>query len=435
MRHSRWISILTALGCLIAYPVLADVSSALSDAGIEVHGFAEYRYGMRTQTDSLEDDISLNEARLQLDALCYHDLFTAELKGDLLYDDTVDNLEDIHLETGKGFFDLRQANVLFSPLDWMDVKLGRQVLTWGTGDLVFINDLFPKDWQSFFLGRDDEYLKAPSDALFVSLFPAFAGIDIAYTPRFDADRHISGEHISYWNGQQLAGEDSVLNTEPPDDWFTDDELAVRVYRNVGAYEMALYGYYGFWKSPGGMNPMTGKWLFPELAVYGASARGPLGGGIANVEAGYYDSGDDRDGDDPFINNSESRLLVGYEQEMAKDLTVGVQYYVEHMMEYDAYIDALDAMSMPTNSARDEDRHTVTLRVTWMLMNQNLILSCFTRYSPSDEDVYVKPVATYKVSDHWQASLGADLFAGSEDYTFLGQFENNSNIHASLRCSY
>ena len=436
MRNSRWIPILTILGCLIGYPVSADLSSALlSNADIEVNGFGEYRYGMRTQTDPTEDDISLNEARLQLDALWYHDLFTAELKGDLLYDAMANNLEDINLETGKGFFDLRQANVLFSPLSWMDVKLGRQVLTWGTGDLVFINDLFPKDWQSFFLGRDDEYLKAPSDALFVSLFPAFASIDIAYMPRFDADRYITGERLSYWNGQSVVGQNSILETERPDDWFVDDEFAARIYRNLNGYEVAGYGYHGFWKSPGGMDPVTGKWLFPELAVYGASARGPIGGGIGNLETGYFDSGDDRNGNDPFINNSEARLLVGYEREVVKDLTVGVQYYIEHMMDYDSYIDALEAISMPTNTAYDEDRHTVTLRVTWMLMNQNLILSCFTRYSPSDEDVYVKPVATYKVSDHWQASLGADIFAGSDNYTFLGQFEDNSNIHASLRCSY
>ncbi|MFW6031595.1 MAG: hypothetical protein ACOC9T_03300, partial [Myxococcota bacterium] len=32
----------------------------------------------------------------------------------------------------------------------------------GTGDLVFLNDLFPKDWRSFLLGRDLDYLKAPS---------------------------------------------------------------------------------------------------------------------------------------------------------------------------------------------------------------------------------------------------------------------------------
>jgi hypothetical protein len=407
----------------------------LEDAGLHTHGFFDYRYGMRAQTDTLEDDSSLNELRFQMDSVWYLDMLTAQLKFDLLYDDVAKDRDDVDLETGHGFFDLRQANILFSPLSWTDVKIGRQVLTWGTGDLVFINDMFPKDWQSFFLGRGDEYLKAPSDALFVSLFPSFANIDIAYTPRFDADRHITGERISYWNGQSIAGQNSVLDTKRPDDWFDDDEIAVRIYRNVRAYELALYLYRGFWKSPGGMNPTTGKWLFPELAVYGISTRGPLAGGIANIEAGYYYSADDRDGNDPLINNSEVRFLAGFERELAKDLTVRVQYYLEHMMDYEAYEQSLVAMAIPIDTALDEDRHTLTLRVTWMLMNQNLSLSCFTRYSPSDKDVYLKPSVTYKVSDRWQASIGANLFAGSDDYTFLGQFENNSNIHASLRFSF
>lgn len=435
MKRAIQVSMITV--CLYAGVALGAPGwiDSLNDAGLETHGFLDYRYGIRTQNDPAEDDSSLNELRLQLDNVWYRDLFTAQLKADLVYDDLADNRDDIDLETGDGFFDLRQANVLFSPLSWMDVKLGRQVLTWGTGDLVFINDMFPKDWQSFFLGRDDEYLKAPSDALFVSLFPSFANIDIAYTPRFDADRHITGERISYWNGQAVVGQDSVLNTDRPDDWFTDDELAARLYRNVGGYEVALYGYHGFWKSPGGMDPVSGQWLFPELAVYGASTRGSLAGGIFNVEAGYYDSVDDRDGDDPFINNSESRLLLGFEREAVKDLTIGVQYYLEHMMDYDAYRTALDAAGMPTDTARDEDRHTLTLRITWLLMNQNLIVSCFTRYSPSDEDVYVKPSVTYKVSDHLMASIGGNMFAGDEEHTFLGQFEDNSNVYTSLRCSY
>ena len=41
--------------------------------------------------------------------------------------------------------DLRMASLTFSPADWMDVRVGRQVLTWGTGDLLFLNDLFGDD--------------------------------------------------------------------------------------------------------------------------------------------------------------------------------------------------------------------------------------------------------------------------------------------------
>jgi hypothetical protein len=84
--------------------------------------------------------------------------------------------------TEKGEFDPREAWVFVSPLDAVDIKMGRQVLTWGTGDLVFLNDLFPKDWQSFFLGRDSEYLKAPSDALKFSFFTGLANLDLVYTP-------------------------------------------------------------------------------------------------------------------------------------------------------------------------------------------------------------------------------------------------------------
>ncbi len=35
---------------------------------------------------------------------------------------------------------------------WLDLRLGRQIITRGVGDLVFINDVFPKDWSAFFPG-------------------------------------------------------------------------------------------------------------------------------------------------------------------------------------------------------------------------------------------------------------------------------------------
>ena len=46
--------------------------------------------------------------------------------------------------------------------------------------------------------------------------------------------------------------------------------------------------------------------------------------IANAEFGYYDSRDDSNGSNPLIRNSEWRVLVGYEQEIAPELTGGVQ---------------------------------------------------------------------------------------------------------------
>ncbi len=406
------------------------ISAAAFAADVELHGFVDSRYGMRTQNDPNKGDKTLEELRLQLNSVWYQDLFTATVRSDFLYDGVANNHDRIDLETGEGPVDLREANVQFTPADWMDVKAGRQILTWGTGDMLFVNDLFPKDWKSFFAGRDEEYLKAPSDALFMSFFPAFASIDVAYTPRFDADRFIDGERFSYWNGTALTGAD--LQTDKPDNWFTDDEIAARIYRNVGSYELAAYGYDGFWKTPQGFDPVSGQNTFPKLSVYGASGRGPLAGGIARLEGGYYDSRDDRDGSDPFVRNSEARLLAGYEHEIAKDLTGSVQYYIEHMMNHDEYLAAYPG---PAGTEADENRHVVTLRLTQMLMSQKLILSLFTYWSPTDQDGYIRPKASYKLTDHWLLETSAGFFFGQYNYTFFGQFEDNSNLSLAARYSF
>ncbi len=315
----------------------------------------------------------------------------------------------------------------------VDVKLGRQILTWGTGDLLFINDLFPKDWQSFFIGRDEEYLKAPSDAVLFSVFPGVFDINLAYMPRFDPDRYISGERLSYWSplSGSLAGRNRVIDPVLPDAAWEDDELALRISKNISGFEFALYGYDGFWKSPMGFDPVSVRATFPQLTVYGASLRGNLGPGLGNIELGYYDSGDDSDGTDPLVPNSELRVLLGYEQEVVRNVTLAGQYYLEVLQDYERYRASLS----PGAFERDEYRHLVTVRLTWMLLNQNLTVSLFGYVSPSDEDSYLRPAVTYKLSDALMLTAGGNIFAGEEDYTFFGQFENNTNLYAGIRYSF
>jgi len=391
---------------------------------LNLHGFWETQFGPRLQNDPAQDkSYTLGETRLQLESDHHWNWGDLEITADTYYDAVLDEAE----------FDLRQLRVTWSPLPNLDLRIGRQVLTWGTGDLLFINDLFPKDWQSFLSGRDVEYLKAPGDAIKVGWFTDLINAEFVYTPQFDHDRFITGERVSYWNPmfRRWAGAEQEVNYNAPSDWFTDDEFALRLYRNLGSYEIALYGYAGFWKSPGGQRIIPMQATFPRLRVFGASVRGNFLGGIGNAEIGYYDSYDDPDGEDAFINNSEFRLMLGYERELGKEFTGGFQYYLEHMMDYDAYRES-QPFFIP---ARDEDRHLFSVRLTKLLMNQDLNLSLFAFYSPSDSDAYLRPKVAYKINDDWDVEAGMNLFFGRHNYTFFGQFENNSNIYASLRWSF
>ncbi len=398
---------------------------------INVTGFWDLRAGVRTQTDPYEKLLSLAETRLQIALQKDIGPVAINITTDLLYDVRTDNSHNIALDKGKGWLDLREANIAFSPLEFMDVKIGRQILTWGTGDLVFINDLFPKDWQAFFTGRDLKYLKAPSDVIKTSFFSDYANLDFIFIPWFDADRGITGDKISYYNpmSQSLAGSNAIVNPERP---YTE-EYAMRLYKNIGVNELALYGYHGFWKSPFGFNPATGRNRYPVMRSMGASLRRPVGAGIMNIEVGYNDSYEKGSANNPFTPNSEARFLIGYEQEVFKNFSIGMQYYIEWMQEYQQHVASLQAIG--ASPIKKEVRHLLTNRLTLMTHQQNVTWSLFTFFSPSDVDAYFRPNVAYKVNDAWNVELGGNFFVGQKQSTFFGQFKNNNNLYASMRYSF
>lgn len=398
----------------------------------ELTGFAEMRGGVRVHDQNYEKRTSIGEERLQLQMDKYWNNVTMRVTSDFVADQVADHYP-INLDTGAGWIDLREAYLSWRATSFMDIKAGRQVLTWGTGDFLFLNDMFPKDYDSFFIGRDDEYLKAPSDALKTSFFSDLANLDLVYSPHFNAARYNDGSRISIYNPLvgAVAGNQNILDVDPRSDWFSEDEWAARLYRNFGAYETALYAYNGYWKTPQGLDMSNSRAFFPRLSTYGGSVRGPVSKGIGNVEVAYYDSMDDRAGTNPLLPNSQFRFLAGYEQEIATELTGGIQYYVEHTMDYAAL-----KRNAPSGSPLPrENRQVITVRLTKMLMNQDLTLSLFNFWSPNELDGYVRPVANYKINDQWQFSTGANIFYGQKRTTFFGQLEDNTNIYACLRYSF
>ena len=395
-----------------------------------LHGFAEGGWGLKFGDERAEkDDFNLAEARVQLKYLHFPGFLEGLsgevfLKGELLadgYDESVTA-------------DARELNLFLRPLDTLDIKAGRQVLTWGTGDYIFINDLFPKDYVSFFIGRDDEYLKLPSDAVRVWLFTDTVNLDFVLIPFFEPDNSLRGDRLSFYDG--LTGE---ISGESMDRVFTEPagstenmELALRAYGNVKGVEAALYLFNGFYKEPRGIKDASREeFFYPRLQVYGFSVRGPVLGGVGNIEAGYYSSRDDLDGTDGAIENPSIKYLAGYSRDLRDDLRAGVQYLVEETLYYDRYRESLSEGT----PAADEFRHLLTLRLTKLLRAQTVEASLFTFYSPSDRDVYLRPSVGYKVTDNLKVTAGANIFSGRFDHTEFGQLEGNNNVYARVRYSF
>jgi len=392
---------------------------------LSVHGFLEGAAGVRlAENPSQSKDFTMGEGRLQielsqdgpLDSRLY-------LKGDL----DVDGVGE------RGDADLREFYLDHSPLSFLDLRLGRQIVTWGTGDLIFVNDLFPKDFNSFFIGRNLEYLKVGSDAAKLSIYPGHFSLDLVAMPRFTPSEVPDGERLSFFNpfASRLSASGERLSARKPAFTLGNTEFAARLYRNFGSYEAALYGFRGFFKEPVGMDPVQGALFYPKLSTFGSSLRGPFLGGIGSLEFGYYDSREDGAGTNPLIENSSMKYLFGYERELRTDFTVRAQYFLEQMLDYDGY-----RANLPTGAPeKSELRHLLFLRVTQFLRYQTLQLSFVGFYSPSDEDGMVNPEVSYKISDRWSVTSGVNLFFGKKDATQFGQLTRDDNLYLRLRAGF
>ena len=387
------------------------------------HGFLELAVGTRTANNPLwEDDLSLGDMRFQYEGQYETDRYSIRLKGDALADEVKNNI------TG----DLREGMLQFAVGNSVDVRMGRQILTWGTGDLLFLNDLFPKDWNSFLSGRDDEYLKAPSDALRISWFGSAANLDVAWMPSFMADRYIDGSRLGYYSP---AAGDTIANWidgQRPARSPENSELAMRLYGIRGAQEWALYVFRGFGGQPRAFDPVNNVPTFARLHSLGASIRGPLAGGLYNLETAWHHAPDDSEGDNPNQPNSELRFLAGYEREMITNLSTGMQYYIEWLQDYDSL---KDNWPFAAEDRPDEQRHVITVRLTYRMMRDSLMPGLMTFYSPSDEDFFLRPTLLYRHSDQLQMNLGANVFGGRTKSTFYGQFEDETSVYARLRYSF
>ena len=397
--------------------------SPAAESDISLHGFLQGNYSADTSTSNPDGgDFKLAEERLQLKLDASKDPFHLFLKTDAFYDH-ID--EEPELELREGYFD-------FTSSHW-DARIGRQVITWGLGDLLFINDVFPKDYEAFFAGRPLEYLKKGSDGVKIGMYPGFASFELIAIPFFEPNHFPDSKR--FWMFDPMPGV-TDREREKPSVTLENTEVAIRAYRDIAGFDASLYFYRGFFRQPSMMpdNPMTPSKLtliYPKLSEYGASLQGRALNGVLSLEAGYYDSRQDRKGTDPMTPNSQTRFLIGYQRQLWEDFTIGVQYYAEYMHNYSAYVN-----NLPSGFPKDQKYYDLSsLRLTQFLIHQTMRLSFFAFYSPSVGDYLLNPEIKYNFTDHIWAAIGANIFGGGKQASQFGQFAKDDNAYLQIRYEF
>jgi hypothetical protein len=303
-------------------------------------------------------------------------------------------------------------------------RLGRQVITWGVGDLLFINDTFPRDRVALLTGQPQQYFKLGSDALKLNAYPGSANGELVIAG-FRPD-NIPTSRRFILADPLPAG--LPRRTVEPGNGPAELEISGQVSGYLDNWELAGFASRTHFHSPAFR--VTGTEIvgtYPRLNTVGASVTGPVNKGVLSLEAGHYDSSHDRDGRDPSIENSQLRSLVGYTRQPWEDATFGLQLYGEWMRQYSAYRETLPA-GFP---AKDRVRKVATLRFTQLFAHQTLTFNVFAFFGLSERDRYIIPSLRYAFSDDLWVEIGANVFGGNRSGTF-GSMQDNDNVYLTVR---
>jgi hypothetical protein len=214
------------------------------------------------------------------------------------------------------------------------------------------------------------------------------------------------------------------------------EVALRLYRDVAGFDTSLYFYRGYYRQPSVMpdNPMAPTMLtlfYPKLVAYGMSLQGRALDGVVSLEAGQYESREDRSGTNPMIPNSQTKFLAGYQRQLWEDFTLGLQYYGEYLQNYGAY-----EQNLPPGFPKDKRfLQLATVRMMQFFMSQTVKLSFFAAYGLSDRDYMLNPEVKYNISDPIWLALGANVFGGKRPWTQFGQLAKDDNVYVQMRYEF
>jgi hypothetical protein len=414
--------------------------------GLQFTGMVELEQGSnitnsknKASGSATEEDWMMANRRFRLTANKNFDNGAIYSKIDLFNDGVANN----------SGVDIRELRITNTPFNWLDLSIGKQVSTWGVADMLFINDLFPKNWVANFQGRDMEYLKDSSySARATSYFAGFTW-DIVYTPQFTADTTPVGCYVSTYDpnsgtvikNPSGCSTNSVKTADSRSRDHQNDELAMMLKRSILGQEIALYYYDGFYKNPKSMKTNSnGQFAshYSELRVYGLSSEGQVGPGIFTFETGYYDSREDLEGKNFMIQNSMLKYLLGYKVDLSANLTVGLQWYQEKMMDYDQYESSVMSMSPNSYAYRKKELHnTYTLRLTYKAQQETLWINLFSYLRPEDHDSFTKFDISKKVNDNLTFVVGANIFTGKDNYRDreFGMLDNDDNVFIRLRNTF
>lgn len=421
--------------------LLLSIASILLAAGlfaqeVTFSGDLNTAWGLTAPWTSEAWDFDLGKIDFTGGIEAYMDKSTAFVEASIGYDFTQFNLD----------WSINEAYIDYSDSLW-GLRIGRQKWAWGKADGVNItNCVFPEDSTSLF--NDDSSFGV--DALRLSLYGNSFTVDAMWIPFFRGtslpldDSNPLKKYVipsSYtisipaYNINQTVAI-SIGSITNPELKIENGEYALKASGYFSAFDISLYGFYGFEKTPTlsytGNNPnvysipesITVNGSYKRMTMIGLDTAFPIGELVIRAEGAYFPEREMQSSATSILAGGETSIkqhqimgLAGIDW-MPNGWTITAQYYCDYIFNKSDNLDREKAY-----------QHGSTLSISKSFLNETLELSLSGLIGWNYFDSAISFEAAYSLSD--QIGLSAGLFAfipGPEKNGTYGNYKDLSTIY-------
>ena len=385
---------------------------AQDELNLQLNGFVDTYHALQLQSPR---QVMSSRTRLRLEMRANYGEASLFSSVNLAYSGIIKDQTGVFLR--EAYFDYAGR--------FLEVKAGRQIITWGVADGLRITDLIsPMDYTEF-MANDYDDIRVPVNAINLKVPGESFSAEVVFVPVPEYFVIPTNEE-NPWN-MPVPNRARLDLSETPDKRIRNSEVGGRLRFFLENLDFSLTALHTYNKSPvtvASYNPQTDsiliKGIYKPMNVVGGDLSIPAGELVIRVEAAAYF------GEPIALKNSREywlrktfNSLIGVDWYAGGNWTFMAQYMHKIIMDY------RDVLGTEQNTCM------LTARISKELFNNTLKLSVYGMFDVDNLGFYIRPAADYLLSDQITLSLGADILGGKR-----GTFETyNKNTQMWVKGKY
>jgi hypothetical protein len=324
-----------------------------------------------------------------------------------------------YLDQNEADLELHEAFILATPLDSVDVKVGRQIVAWGTSEALRVVDVLnPMDRRE--PGQTDiEDLRLPVFMTRADYFPdttwSLSAVVVNET-RFDKDPEYGSD---YFPGNHPLPEDTLDSFD-----LDNQEFAFSATGRFTGWDVSLHSAWVLDDTP---YFCDGEREHARITMFGATTQFTFGNWLVKAESAVLSGL--RYTVAPDMHFTRVDMLGGLEYSGFEETTLTLELLNRHIVGYD------NILENGSNNTR-QDEPAVSMRAAKDMYNDTLhLLGVMTLHRPFDDGGGMGRLeASYDVDDAWTVRSGYAYYLGGS-VPYMEAIESNDRIFGEITYSF